>query len=757
MPTTTADFNLEDFDLTATTLSTVTDAYSNVWSLVNPYQTTVSTYGSILQKTPQSSEEYTDDTALRGDAYVVIPQLDVLVTDAFFEAKPIDYEVVKLKWSIGVGLQSTYGATPVPTEVVIRWDTIGEPQTVANGKLVTKVTADNAISEMDHTGVPSGTWIYYSIFVKYSTTAYRHWYEKVASVHVQTPTRYQSSDLLWQRIPRHYRIQDGSDSFNIPPSSELFARGPLYRLLSTFGWDIDRLRTLAHHQMVTRDPMLATTEALDAMATEVGLPMSSVDLGTERLRNFLGDVGYFRQAKGTLDGVRETITAITGCDVAIKSLSSTLLTEFQETFGGTITNTTNDATMPTGDEWVFYSSAASAGITAAASVPYGVTITKSAASNYDWVAAKVKLSNVNQSSWYNMLFDVTDKTSASVLAVGFSPTALSSGSVQVDQSNGTASSLPSNSIEALSVSTDDWYQFPVGLGLSGNGTFTEDDMYLYIFFVLGPSGSVTFNNVKVIPDDRYPYEIDVYSQRINMCRDPQFEYGTSVFWNYTTISGTVNTPSHASGRLNIQASTNASISLFTNTNALLADTTIPVELGIPYYFSITDQYDHIVSVSLKSETYGTLSTATETFSELIYSGNYKRKTWKLLRNYEAPWLPKKINDCYLEIYIEIPAGEVCTVFQPILEPINAGYEYFDGDSINGGWLAGESASSGVADYRWGDAGQHASFSYYTSDYRRTVLATYRLMDTILPVTQTDSPASLVLFDRVYGYEGSGRP
>jgi len=278
MPTTTSDFKLSDFDLSAETLSPQVDDYGTEWALTNPFKSFTFSYGSTLQKAVPTTEGYYDDSALRGDSYLVVPQEDVVVTDAFFEAKPVDYGTVRLRWSAGLALSETYGADPVPTEIVIRWDTLGEPQTVASGSQVVTVTSGNQISEMEHKNLPDGTWIYYSLFVKYSSTLYRHWYEKVASLHVQTPYRYQSTDMLWDRIPRHYKIQDGSNSGTLSTASDLFGKGPLYRLLDVFGWDIDRVRTLTHHQMVTRDPMLATTEALDMMADEVGVPIADTSL-----------------------------------------------------------------------------------------------------------------------------------------------------------------------------------------------------------------------------------------------------------------------------------------------------------------------------------------------------------------------------------------------------------------------------------------------------------------------------------------------
>lgn len=163
-----------------------------------------------LQTDPPVSGD--DDSALKGDGYVDSPTSSISSKTSFLEARAIDYEEVKVSWGIGTLLSSTVGVTPVATQVQIRYDTVGEPQTVANGVLVATIDATRNEDVVYHSGLPSGTWVYYSVFVRYDSTSYRSWYEKVASVQVLMPARFGSRDMLWNRIPRHHRIQDGTDS-----------------------------------------------------------------------------------------------------------------------------------------------------------------------------------------------------------------------------------------------------------------------------------------------------------------------------------------------------------------------------------------------------------------------------------------------------------------------------------------------------------------------------------------------------------------
>lgn len=706
--------------------------------------------GSFLQKEPGEP----DDSPLRGDGYVSVPAT-VSPRSSQFEAKPYDYGIIKLKWGIGEPLYSTFGADPVPTQIMIRYDTKGEPQTVSEGSLVTTITPDRSVDTFFHGGLPDGTWVYYSLFVKYESTQTRAWYERVTSVHALLPYRYGSTEMLWDRIPRHYRITDGADSGPIPLSSPLYGMGPLYRLLDIVGWDMDRLRTLIHHQTVTKDPELATTEALDALAVELGIDLTTKDLGTQRLRSIISDIGYFRQKKGTVEGVRELLTAISGSDVEVRPVVSNLLTSTQSTFDGTITNTTNHSLLPTGNTWVVVSTNA-----VATADTDGVLITKSSGSDYELVVAKTAITNVNQGSMYSLLYDVTNRTGASVAGVAFTTTNQTAASVTMNPTTGGTSWGVPGFKTVFNYGTSDWFQAPLNLGMPGDGTYTTTTMYLHIFMKFGPAtSSLKLNNVSVKSQDAYPYEIDLFTQRVNLCRDPKFFYGAgaAAYWSGSALGGASVTVYSSSPYLSASSGTGASVMFSTNSSAGAVPTPIPVRLGIPYYFSITDRSDSFTKVELKSLTYGTLATSTDTFSEVQYIDGSIRKTWRLIRNYEDPWLPLNIDDCYLEMTGYINGSTVASVTQPILESLHAGNDYFDGDNINGGWLSGDTPSSGVSDYRWGDAGQHISFSYYTSDYRRVVQVLYRLLDAVLPVTESGNPVDIINLDRIYGYSGLDRP
>lgn len=709
------------------------------------FKQTLENYGSYLQNTPQD----TDDSALKGDGYVTPPSIVNAPKNSYFTASPVDYGVNRLSWRIGTTLSTTISATPVATEVVLVYDTLGEPQTVADGIQLTVIDTSTATGSMTHGGLPAGTWVYYSLFAKYESTLYRSWYEKVASVYCMVPHNYGSTDMLWDRIPRHYRIQDGSDSGPLGADDYLWGRGQLYRALDIFGWDIDRIRSLAHHQMVTRDPFMATPEALDQLALELGFPMQSQDLGTERLRSALSSINYLRSISGSAKGVAEWITAITGSDCEVIPTNYNALTSTQASCGSVTANTSPGA-IPVGNNWVVEPS-----LNGTATSSSGILFTGDSSSGWNLALAKVAVTNVKNASWYRLNFDVTTQTNASVIGAILSPSVYAV-SAFTHASTGSVTDSTGLMRFQLSDGSTDWFQAPLEMGLCGDGTHTTTTMYLQVLVAVGNSGQLRLNNLSLKALDTYPYTLRVYSQRSNLCRDPRFIWGTD-YWTKTATGGSVGAYG-TTPYLGASTGTGASVT-FTSQGTTALGT--PFVCGTPYYFTATDMQGTITEVRLVSGTYGTVCSASVPYASKSLSNNSypsaARKTYRLFRSSGPPWLPHDLEDCYLEIEAALDAGESLLIREPIFEALNPSGDYFDGDTTNGGWLAGATASTGVSDYRWGDIEDGKSFSYYTKDYQRVVSTMYRLWDTIIPVTQTDDPAGVIKWDRLYGYSGTDRP
>lgn len=716
---------------------------------------------SSLQEAPQLLQDET--TALRSDDYdpsrpprppkpPLTGTSDSPYSDgSTLAASVVDYGTVELAWSIQEGvLVATPSAVPRPTEVSIRYSLVGEPRTVQDGSYVTAITLGQERFNFTHRGLPDGRWIYYSLFVKYESTSQPAWYERVVSVKALTPSRYNSIEMLWNAVPEHYRIQDGlfGNNSKFPDGHPLFERGPLYRMLSVFGWELDRVRTLVRYQMIARDPDLANDEVLNALVYELGLPISTVALGTARLRNVVSDIAYLREFKGTIEGTREWITAVTGSDVVIRPIRPNLVPTAASTFGGTLTTTLSGANVPSGSEWVIE------GNVSATAVPGGgVTISRTGATAASIVCAKVRIPNASQAAKYLSYVDVTNRNNAQVVGYLLSPTSASVN--QVVLTNGSISATPDRFVRQGTHGSLDWYQVPTDLGLPGNGTFTTIPMFLSIFMLFGSgSASLRLNNVGLFTDYQYPYEIDVYTQRLNLFRDPQFNFGTNASTSYWNVSSAASVTVYSSG-YTIGASTHAngaSVSFITGAS------TTPFRLGIPYYLSVVDDGDQLKQCAVYSAKYGLLASSNTSIGSLLSSDGTVRKTWELLRVAdEIPYLPTNIGDCYVVITGVGNSGETVSISKPLLEPLKAFGEYFDGDGVDEGYVP--SLEGITPDYRWGDAGHHRSFSYFTSDYARTIATVNELIDTLLPVTQSENPSVNVVinYDRVYGYTGAGKP
>lgn len=262
-----------------------------------------------------------DDSAIRSDSYVqpvansAFSTFTVSVTDGQFinivDANRINgyytayQSTVDLSFTLDQPLQSNPSGTSLPIGVVIVVSSEGEPLTVEDGKKVYECNATNYNEHYLHisTDYTENTWLYYSMFVKYSngTTT---WYERVADTSVLLPTLYFSVNNLWDKIPPYYRSLDNTQ-----------ASGSLYRFVSLFGWELDKTRSLIDSLMLVNDPMIAPPSALEQLAKQVGLEISINDLGTKKVRAILNNIFELRKRKGTSYGTSAFISAMSGSKV----------------------------------------------------------------------------------------------------------------------------------------------------------------------------------------------------------------------------------------------------------------------------------------------------------------------------------------------------------------------------------------------------------------------------------------------------------
>jgi phage tail-like protein len=255
-----------------------------------------------------------DDSRLKSDGLLVAPILSTPVRSgsllpyaSFFSAEVSDYEEIILTWDAplnDLSLAPT-NSTVVATALLISYSEDGEPPTVSDGTVITS----DATSNIYYHKVPSGKWAYYTMFVKFESRDGDLYYEPTAKLAVLTPAKYNSVDDLYKKIPEYYRNLDDNMSTGLG--------GPLYRYLSIFGFEIDRVRTALDFMISMKDPQLANSEVLDYLAQDLGVDLRAHELGAARLRNLMNIIGYLRRSEGTIGSLEYAMQAITGSDIEI--------------------------------------------------------------------------------------------------------------------------------------------------------------------------------------------------------------------------------------------------------------------------------------------------------------------------------------------------------------------------------------------------------------------------------------------------------
>ena len=249
------------------------------------------------------------DGALRSDG-IAVENLGLFAAgENTFTANTLAQGSVTLTWTLDEALAEISIGPVVPTELRIVSSFSGEPVTLRDGTTIQTITAQTATDTyIDTPIVQEGRWVYYSLFVKYSNTT-DYWYERVATLYIQIPISYGSVEGMWQHIPEYYKLLDYAQ----PDLENGYT--PLYAFLELIGNEVDRTRTLIESVALSNDPELAVTPALQQLAKEVGLEITTDDLGTSKVRALLNNIGTLRQEKGTISNICSYISALTGCRV----------------------------------------------------------------------------------------------------------------------------------------------------------------------------------------------------------------------------------------------------------------------------------------------------------------------------------------------------------------------------------------------------------------------------------------------------------
>ena len=263
------------------------------------------------------------DASLRSDGYSLPP---VEYAESYLEAYAVAYGVVEINW--GAPLE-TPGGAPAPSQTVLVYSPYGPAATISSGTILSEGSTEFTY---DHSGLPGGQWAYYTLFIRYQSTAGDDYYEPAASLEVLVPENHGSTLLLWNRIPEYYRQQDASIGTYTDPTSSFATQelgatpagnkvGPLFKFLAIFGFEMDKTRTLIDYLMVSRDPSIASVEALDALTQTLGVGLRSDQINASRIRAVMDDIGYLRRSKGTLEGLQAYARALSFSEVEVDTAS----------------------------------------------------------------------------------------------------------------------------------------------------------------------------------------------------------------------------------------------------------------------------------------------------------------------------------------------------------------------------------------------------------------------------------------------------
>ena len=260
------------------------------------------------------------DTGLRSDGFFLpVPECYL---ESTFEANVYRRDTVELKWRFGFTLVETPTVGTEPVEVLIRASSTGEPVTAGDGDKVISVTANNfslRYSDTNTLYVKEGSWVYYAMFVRYEDLVGDGFYERVATLSVQIPRNFNSTEDLWSRVPVYYRTLD--DDYALNAANYDHEQGPLYRYVELFGWELDKIRTTIYDTMRINDPEVVHSSAINALANQTGIEFNKEALGTSKLRAVLNNIGTLRRTKGTQSSVEAYISALSGCGVTVTGSS----------------------------------------------------------------------------------------------------------------------------------------------------------------------------------------------------------------------------------------------------------------------------------------------------------------------------------------------------------------------------------------------------------------------------------------------------
>jgi hypothetical protein len=592
-------------------------------------------------------------TYVKGDDVQIAPILDTQITAggklsnaAFFEAYAYDYQSVVISWGL-----TLYDATslPKPYSVHIVYSSTGCPDTIAEG---TRIVDTRTIGEFRHIGIEDD-WAYYTMFIRYLSTSGDDYYEQVAKLEVLIPNDYGSTEDLYSKIPVYYQNQDENSS------------GDLKKYLSIFGWEVDKVRTTLDFSMSMKDPFVGNEETLNFLAQDMGVPLTTNDLGSQRLRELLKTVSTTRRNNGSPSSIEKYLEAICGSNVDINSTNKTIKVYSERV------NLLKDPRFANG---------VSAGIDA----------------------------GYPSSSYSGVIYD---NGSASTSA--FTSPPLDGGT-------------PSSVLTSATPTTQSWVNFSPAGNTGTSILETGGITYTVSNAVYSSASAGTFTYTTSVPHNFTSGDlVDITGVTPN---------------GYNKAKQSVIVLSTTSFKTIAQGSTPGTFS--TAGKASKSYSYVNVIGGETFYFStsipgsasgVKDVQGAIKSVSFypTGGAGASLSTAivTDTVPQVFGSTNF----WRL----EIPSNITTYTQATLSIeYYNSFKGQSISYDDFAYTLLERDYigTYFDGNTVEGGWLLSGLSTGSISDYRWLGA-KNNSYSVYSANWKKTQQVVSRFLQSVLPVPE----------------------
>lgn len=174
-----------------------------------------------------------------------------------------------------------------------------------------------------------GTMHYYGIYILVQVGSAQIWY-RAGLTAVLAVTNFDSSDImLLDRIPEYYKIGDRTNPLEL--TSDFLGDSYLEQFMGVFGWGLDYIKTQIALTQNVNNANVIPVNWLVNLAGTVGFPYyPETDAAT--MRDAVVNQAALVQSRGTLTGIEDIVTQLTGWGTDIRPGINMMLEDDQSAF-----------------------------------------------------------------------------------------------------------------------------------------------------------------------------------------------------------------------------------------------------------------------------------------------------------------------------------------------------------------------------------------------------------------------------------------